>query len=293
MLHTISNEFLTVTVAEEGAQLMSILGADGTEYLWQGDPAYWSDRALNLFPYVARLTEGSYMLDGEKHHMAIHGIAPYRAFRATENDGTQLVMTLCSDEETLRSYPRQFAFSIVYALVADTLEVTFRVENRDEKTMYFGLGGHPGFRVPLVPGKAFSDYRLRFGEICRPRQVGFTDDCFVSGEDFPFPLEDGCVLPLSHDLFDNDAIVLKDMARQVTLETDGDGHAVTVTYPGMGYLGLWHMPRTDAPYVCIEPWCSLPSHKGQIAVFEEQADLIRLNAGDTYRNTWTIQIHNG
>ena len=39
MNYTIKNEFLTVEVSDEGAQLQSIRGADGTEYLWQADPA--------------------------------------------------------------------------------------------------------------------------------------------------------------------------------------------------------------------------------------------------------------
>ena len=80
MLYTIKNDFLTVAVAGQGAELMSIKGSDGTEYLWQGDSKYWSDRALNIFPYVARLTDGSYYMDGELHQMNIHGIAPYRCF---------------------------------------------------------------------------------------------------------------------------------------------------------------------------------------------------------------------
>ena len=290
MLHTIKNAQLTVTVAEKGAELQSILGADGTEYLWQGDPQYWSDRALNIFPYVARLTEGSYYLDGKLHNMDIHGIAPYRCFTAVENTGTRLVMELASDEQTLTSYPRQFVFRVVYTLEDSTLHVTYEAENRDHRTMYFGLGGHPGFNVPLAPGKSFEDYRLRFGTACQPRRVNFSDDCFVTEGSTPVALEDDTVLPLRHDLFDDDAIVLKDMARQVTLETDGDGRSVTVTFPGMGYLGLWHWPRTDAPYVCIEPWCSLPSEKGKIAVFEEQKDLISLAPGGTYRNDWTIRI---
>ena len=50
---------------DAGAQLLSIRASDGTECLWQGDPAYRSDRAPNLFPYVARLTEGKYYLDGQ------------------------------------------------------------------------------------------------------------------------------------------------------------------------------------------------------------------------------------
>ena len=291
MLHTIQNEYLTVTAEEEGAQLQSILGADGTEYLWQGDPAYWSDRAPNLFPYVARLTRGRYRLDGREYAMPIHGLAPYSRFDGSVVSEREMCFTLRSDEQTRKAYPREFTFVIRYTLEDNSLHVTFQVENRDEKTMYFGLGGHPGFRVPLVPGRDFSDYRLRFEEACAPFRVGFTEDCFLNGQDTPFPLENGNALPLAHSLFDQDAIVLRDMARQVTLETDGDGHGVTVSFPQMPYLGIWHMPKTDAPYVCIEPWCSLPSFSGQTAVFEEQKDLIYLDPGQVYRNRWTITPH--
>ena len=290
MIHTIQNEFLTVSAAEKGAELMSIRGADGTEYLWQGDSKYWSDRALNIFPYVARLNGGKYYMDGQLHQMAIHGIAPYRRFTVTENDGKRMVFRLCSDEKTLAEYPREFVFSIVYALQGKTLTVSFLCENRDEKTMYFGLGGHPGFNVPLAPGKKFEDYRLRFAEKCEPYRVGFNADCFVTHEDVPFRLENGTDISLRHDLFDDDAIVLRDMAREVTLECGGDGHAVTVKYPGMQYLGIWHWPKTDAPYICIEPWCSLPADAGKITVFEEQSDLIALEPGKTYENHWTISI---
>lgn len=291
MEHTIENAFLRVSVAEAGGQLMSIRGADGTEYLWQGDPAYWSDRALNLFPYVARLTEGAYFLDGKRYTMDIHGLAPYRDFSVTEHRADTLELTLESDEETLLHYPRRFAFRIRYVLEGSILAVTYVVENRDESTMYFGLGGHPGFHVPLEEGKTFQDYRLRFGAACQPRRVDFSEDCFLLGSDSPFPLEENTTLPLTHSLFDQDAIVLKDMARQVTLETAGEGHAITVSFPQMAYLGLWHWPKTDAPYLCIEPWCSLPSTKGQVAVLEQQPDLISLEPGKTYQNTWTIHIH--
>lgn len=285
---TIQNEFLTVTVSQKGAELQSILGFDGTEYLWQGDPAYWPDRALNIFPYVARLTEGAYELDGQRHSMAIHGIAPYRVFIPVLQERDRLTLELTSDEETRREYPREFAFRVLYALEGSTLTITYQVENRDEKTMYFGLGGHPGFRVPFRGG-SFRDYRLRFGEDCAPVRVGFTKSCFLSGEDSPYPLENGCI-PLRHDLFDDDAIVLKNAAHSVTLERSGDSRGVTVTYPQMDYLGIWHMPKTDAPYVCIEPWSSLPSTQDKIAVFEEQADLISLAPGQTYQNKWSIQI---
>ena len=291
MLHEIHNGILSVAAETAGAQLMSIRTADGAELLWQGDPAYWSDRALNLFPYVARLWQGTYTLDGQTYSLPIHGFAPYSEFAPAEKTDTRMVFELRESEATLGQYPRKFIFRIAYELIGAQLATTFEVANCDEKPMFFGLGGHPGFNVPLEAGRAFSDYRLRFSEPCAPVRVGFSDDCFVNGEDQAFPLENGTDLPLRHDLFDEDAIVLKNMACNVTLEAPGGAKDVTVTFPDMPYLGIWHWPKTDAPYVCIEPWVSLPAKRGEVTALEEQADLIRLAPGKTYRNTWTIEVH--
>ncbi len=291
MLHTIRNAYMTVTAAEKGAELQSILGADGTEYLWQGDSRYWGDRAPNLFPYVARLTQGSYYLDGKLYKMPIHGIAPYRDFKPVVLEDSRMVLELRSDEETYIQYPRHFAFRVIYSLKDTVLEITYEVENMDGRSMYFGLGGHPGFRVPLKKGKRFEDYRLRFYGEEEPRRIVFTPDCFVTGSREPFPLEGGSTMPLVHTLFDEDAIVLTSVGHQVTIEAEGEVHGVTVTFPQMDNLGLWHWPRTDAPYICIEPWCSLPSRQDLVTVFEEQEDLTLLEPSETYRNSWTIEIH--
>ncbi|MBP3656073.1 MAG: aldose 1-epimerase family protein [Clostridia bacterium] len=291
MLHGIDNGILHVTVSETGAELQSIRTADGTEYLWQGDPAYWGDRALNLFPYVARLWQGCYEMDGQRYEMPIHGLAPYSRFTLAGRTESSLTLELRSSGETYAQYPRQFVFRVVYSLHGNCLKTVYQAENLDTRTMYFGLGGHPGFNVPLEAGRSFEAYRLRFGTDCGAVRVGFSEDCYVNGEDADFPLEGGCILPLRHDLFDNDAIVLRDMARSVTLEAPGSARAVTVTYPDMPYLGIWNMPHTDAPYVCIEPWLSLPSRRGEVTVFEKKEDLIRLAPGAVYENAWTIEIH--
>ncbi len=290
MVHTIKNDFLTVSAAEKGAELQSILGRDGTEYLWQGDGAYWSDRAPNIFPYVARLNEGKYYLDGGLYEMEIHGLAPYHTFRLAENSGERMVLEMVSDEEAYKKYPRRFVFRVIYALKERTLEITYEVDNRDERRMYFGIGGHPGFNVPLSRKKCFEDYRLRFSPDCEPKRIIFDDGCLVTGERVDYPLESGQTLRLDHGLFDEDAIVLSDVSHSVTLEAEGDPRSVTVTYPGMRYLGVWHWPKRDAPYVCIEPWCSLPASSDGITVMEEQGDLIALPAGETYRNIWTIAV---
>lgn len=289
MFHTISNEFLSVTVSEQGAELQSLLGADGTEYLWQGDPKYWSDRAINLFPCVAGLHKGKYRMDGQLYEIPIHGIAPYSRFKVAEKTSTSVTMELSSNKETYLQYPRQFKFQIAYSLSGNTLDITFHVENQDKKTMYFGLGGHPGINVPLKQEIDFEAYYLKFSAPCSPKKFGFTNNSLLDGSEAEFPLENEQTLHLKHHLFDT-AIVLKDVAREVTLATKQDGHSVTVRYPDMPYLGIWHWPNTDAPYVCIEPWCSLPGVEGITPDFETKADLLRLAAGEQYNNHWSITI---
>ncbi len=156
--------------------------------------------------------------------------------------------------------------------------------------MYFGLGGHPGFQVPLEEGLKFDDYRLTFAEAARPYRIGMSEDCFVTGADQRFVLEADRILKLRHDLFDDDAIILRDMSRSVTLASEKGERSVTVAYPEMDYLGIWHWPRTEVNCLCIEPWTSLPSRKGIVEDLEQQDNLVSLEAGKIYRNTWYITI---
>ena len=287
---TIGNGKLTVVISEKGAELRSIKSADGTEYLWQGNPRYWSDRALNLFPYVARLTDGTYTLHGKTYGMPIHGFLPSAVTSAENITETCADFVLRSNEETMRMYPYDFEYRIRYLLEGKCLKIESKVMNRSGEMMYFGLGGHPGFNVPLGEDEVFEDYSLEFGAQCRPFRVGFTERCYLSGEDRPYPLEDGIRIPLRHDLFDEDAVVLKHMDRTVTLKGGKSGRGVRVKFDGFPYLGIWHMPKTDAGYVCIEPWLSLPSRDGIVEELSQQADLIHLSPGQLYSLSWSVEI---
>ena len=46
------NENVSVTLKSLGGELTSIKDASGTEYLWQGNPDFWSGQAPVLFPIV-------------------------------------------------------------------------------------------------------------------------------------------------------------------------------------------------------------------------------------------------
>ena len=119
----ISNQHLIVTMTQEGGTLTSIRDAKtGREYLWQGDPAYWTGQA----------------------QMAVE-----------EEQEASCCFLLTDSPETLAVYPYRFAFRIRYALEGPVLQVAFQVENRSEEPLYCGMGGHPGFNVPLEEGLTF------------------------------------------------------------------------------------------------------------------------------------------
>jgi galactose mutarotase-like enzyme len=291
MIYIIENDKLKVKVSSMGAELQSIRRLeDNTEYLWQGDPTYWAGRAANLFPICGRLFEGKYTYQGETYEMMLHGFAKLQEFEVIRQDTAAITLQLKENEETLRMYPFRFSLEISYVLSGEDLTVTLIVHNLDDKTMIFAVGGHPGFNLPLEEGKRFEDYLLEFDEPCEPMQLCMSATCFYQDETKPFPLEDGQILHLHHGLFDNDAIFLADMASGVTLRCADGKRAVHMSYPQMSRLGLWHKPKTDAPYMCIEPWSSYPSVDGKVDDLETKQSMHTLEPQGVYRNVYTISF---
>ena len=111
MNYTIKNNILTVEISSMGAELMSVK-KDGVEYLWQGDPQYWSGRAYNLFPACGRMWEGKYICKGTTYEMKIHGIARYNECKVYEHTDDKIVFILESNEETRKIYPFDFKFFV-------------------------------------------------------------------------------------------------------------------------------------------------------------------------------------
>lgn len=235
---------LRALVSETGAELCALDGADGTEYLWRGDPALWARHAPVLFPHVGRLPGGCYTWRGETYSLPLHGFAGERVFTVEARTPASVALTLRDDAATRAQYPFAFLLRVEYALAGETLRACFTVENQGDGPMPFGLGAHPGFCVPLREGLALDDYALRFGAPCRPLQHLLGDDCLMSGETAPFSVREGVTLRLSSDLFDRDALVLSEMARSVTLFTAYDWRTVEVTFPDAPYLALWQPPHT-------------------------------------------------
>lgn len=290
MIYTLRNSEMEVQVSSKGGELVSLRDADKTEYIWIGDATYWKRHAPQLFPCIGRLTNNQYRMDGALHEMGQHGFLRDYELTKVEESETSLHLQLQSDASTRQLYDRVWIVDIFYSLCGKTLSVKFQVRNCDTRTMRFGYGIHPGFNVPLNPALRFEDYRLDFPEASIPKQMELTERYTISGGMHDYALEEGRYLPLQHSLFDHDAIILKDMPHTVTLGSQKDEKKVTVAFPDMPYLGIWHAPETDAPFVCIEPWSSLPSTDGVIDEFETKPDFITVEPEYTYTNNWSISI---
>ena len=280
MEHMISNGEISLSVSENGAEMMSIK-KDGIEYLWQGNPEFWSDRAYNLFPICGRLTDGKYTFKGKTYEMMLHGFAKLSLFTLTEKDENSLTFTLKSNEETRKMYPFDFVLTVKYTLAGGCIRMDYVVKNTGSENMFFALGGHPGFNIPLDGKGSFEDYYIEFPENCAPRALKM-DNCYMSDETVPFALDGGTKYALHHTMFDNDAIFLCDMPKEVTLKSSVTDRSVTLRYPDMKYLGLWHKPQTTAPYMCIEPWLSVPAYYKKIDDLETKRDMLTLAPKDEY-----------
>lgn len=291
MLYTLENAFLGVTVSDQGAEVLSIVGKkSGTEYLWQGDPEFWASRAPILFPVCGRQTEGKYFWQGKTYEMPIHGFARHSLFTPVETCETQITLELCDNAQTRAQYPFAFRLRMTYALEDSTLHTRFEVCNTGSTELPFAVGGHPGFRVPFAPGERFEDYYLEFGCVKDAKKLVFSPTCYDTGTTEPFPLQEGKRLPLRHDLFDNDAIFLTDMCRQVSLRSTKHDRAVTLRYKDFSYVGFWHRPETAAPYVCIEPWNGLPAMDGKVDDLATKRSMTRLAPGKSATSAFEITV---
>ncbi|MDQ6904278.1 MAG: aldose 1-epimerase family protein, partial [Bacteroidota bacterium] len=157
----ISNDRLSVIINEKGAELQSIQ-LNGLEYLWQADAKYWAKHSPVLFPIIGELKDGKYIFDNKEYQLSRHGFARDKIFTAEKIPGEAVTFSLQSDEQTLSVYPFKFLFSLQYKIKNSGLSCTYIIKNIDDKEMYFSVGAHPAFRVPLNENLQYNDYKLRF-----------------------------------------------------------------------------------------------------------------------------------
>ena len=283
MLYTIQNEYLTATVSELGAELISVKDQNGEEWMWEGDPTYWDGHSPVLFPYCGRFWQGLATVNGVPCDPGMHGFFRFLTLKGEQNDEKSVSFTLSSSAETLGKYPFPFEMKMIYTLDGKTLSVSAEVTNTGDRTMPYGYGVHPGFRLPVEGGK----YHLRFPDGHGTRAMCLdASECYPVGGNKEFPLRDGVIF----DLPDGElSAVLCEIPSSVTVENEvGDRRIVMDWGADLPYLTLWS--PAGGPFVCVEPWTSIPSYYGQETELTEKQDLVHLPAGETRVHTFRMQF---
>lgn len=287
----LENDQCRVRVNAHGAELSSLVRKDlaDLEYLWQADAAVWARHAPVLFPIVGRLPEDTYLHQGRAYRLPQHGFARDRAFELVHASGTEVQLRLRDDEQSRAVFPFAFELRITHRLEGRTVRVVWEVLNpAPDAELLFSIGAHPAFRCPLLPGEAFEDYAFRFDHPVRIERHLLAGG-LLTGQTERVPT-DAAELPLTYELFAQDALVLKhyDFDR-VGLVSRRSGRAVQMQFAGFPYLGLW-TKGPGAPFVCIEPWQGIAGSVGAPLELRDKEGILALAPGATFRADYTITV---
>jgi galactose mutarotase-like enzyme len=275
MYYIIENDYLRVTIASLGAEVISVVDKETEKELWwNADPAYWAGHSPILFPACGGLWNGEYKYKGNAYKLVKHGFVRTMEFKPTDQEQYAAMSFVVQEtEETKKQYPFDFSLTISYALNGKTLTCNASVANPSEsEVLYYQIGGHPAIMLPdfkedadvvgyMRPG-ASSVYTPHGAQesitVVRASEQG----CF-GGERYYVPQTEEGLIPISVDTFSNEALIFdKNQVKEITLlRTDKTTEICRIKH-GAPVLLIWQMTGLLCPYVCVEPWYGMPDRIG-------------------------------
>lgn len=288
MNYTIENDEIKLTVDAHGAEIKSLIRKyDNSELMWQADSAFWGRTSPVLFPLVGNYFEKKSVFEGKTYEMGQHGFARDMDFELKNQSADELVFTLTDTADTKAKYPFAFLLTLSYKLVDSTVKVGWKVENTNNETMYFSIGGHPAFNCDL------DTYTLRFEKADKPNDditvyyiSGDGSGC-LSNDQQKFALESG-ILKMSDELFSRDALIIEDSQSDKVTLVDPNGADVLSVKFASPLFGVWSPVGKHAPFVCIEPWYGRCDRVGFNQKLEEREYGNTLKAGEVFETSYDI-----
>ncbi|KPM48004.1 aldose 1-epimerase family protein [Jiulongibacter sediminis] len=285
----LQNDFIKVWIKPKGAELKSLVNKKtGVEYLWDANPRYWGKSSPVLFPIVGALKDNMYTFDGQTYDLPRHGFARDMMFTVESKSETQAIFLLKSDVETKKVYPFEFEFRLIYAVEKNKLTTTYEVKNVGAGEMYFSVGGHPAFAVPLQPEHLYTDYYLEFNFDSDPKKWLLNEAGLLNGEQQAVFLDHG-KLPLTKELFKDDALVFKGLGSdQIAIRNQKNETALLFNFKDFPFFGIW--AAKDAPFVCLEPWCGVADDVDHDQDLKNKEGINKLGVGESFERAWSVEV---
>ncbi len=281
----ISNGTLTAKISLKGAELKSLQNSRGEELMWSADPAFWGKTSPVLYPVIGTLKDDMYVFKNQEFKLPRHGFARDMEFFLIHHSESKSVFQLASNMETLEKFPFPFLLEIAYAIEGDELIVLYTVKNSGSQEMYFSIGGHPAFAAPHLPGLHFNDYRLFFphDEFLLRNKL---ENGLLSHTEEAVKLDTG-FLQLDHQLFEEDAIVLRGLKSEWIGVHTPEGELFRFHFSGFPHFGIW--TASKAPFICLEPWqghADFVDHDGDL---RSKEGIVKLAPGGQWTRSWMVE----
>lgn len=270
---------LEIQTVNKGAELVSAK-LNGIEKIHDGKN-FWNRHSPVLFPIVGKLKNGKTTIGGKTYEMGQHGFARDMEFEKIDEN----YYVLKSNEETLKKFPFEFELYISYEVNENKLTTKYKVINKSEELMIFGLGGHPAFVCDYSSGK----YRIEFEKEENDIEILELENGLISNKNIQTSkyIKENRIF-LDKHTFENDAIIMKNLkSTKVFLKTETK-KVLTFDFSGFPYLAIWSKP--EANFICIEPWFNTADKVDSNGIFEEKEDLIELKPNKVFEAKYSVEF---
>jgi len=279
---SLSNDVISAQINTLGAELCSLKNTENKDFIWEGDPAYWGKHSPVLFPIVGTLKNNTYTHNNKEYILTRHGFARDMEFELVDQTANTATFSIQSNSTTLASYPFQFELQIQYTLFHSTLEIAYKVINKDNSAIPFSIGAHPAF---ALPGN-FENYALEFEKV-EPLEYTLLENDLVSTQTETIATNSNFV-PLTHKLFERDALIFKKLESKSLTIIEKEIPRLKVHFEDFPNLGIW--TKVGAPFLCIEPWFGYSDTTESNGNLFEKEGIIVLKSTDTFQTKFCIEI---
>lgn len=270
---------IEIKTVNKGAELVSVK-VNGIEKMHDGE-SFWNKHSPVLFPIVGKLKDGKTIIEGKEYEMGQHGFARDMEFEKIGEDS----YVLKSNEETHKKYPYRFELYISHEVVKNKVITKYKVVNKDNRTIYFGLGGHPAFACEYSSGK----YRLEFEDIEDKLEIYQLEEGLVkkSPEKLGKYFRENRIF-LDEKTFEKDALIIKNInSDKIYLKTETKT-ILAFEFKGFPYLGVWSKP--GAPFVCIEPWFNTADKVDSDGIYENKENILKLEPNQEFNAEYSVEF---
>lgn len=286
MDYILKNKYLQVKIASKGAELQEIIDNEHLNRMHTPSSETWNRVSPILFPQISKTRDLLYRVNNVDYHMPAHGFFRNLEHQAVKYNNEMVEFSMQDNEETFKIYPYHFNFVVRYELIDNKVKVTFKIKNLADYTMFYMIGGHPGFKVPLFDNEDYQDYSLVFEkkETSRAMQVV---DGYLANVFKPY-LNNEDSITLQHDLFEPDAIVLTDLtSNYVDLVSKNHSKKIRFYFKDFKILAIWSLKQDNANFVCLEPWNGIQK---DFVIDHEKMGVLSLDSNQENAYSYTIEI---